>query len=124
MARYPVSGSATVEVPPNTSTGATGVCTVYTPGTGRLFWCTGVTYVATGTSGDIEMYDATAQTTATGQTIRMLLSAATALTQLTPSVFKFASPGVKFSNTYVLAKLAASGSIAIGGLAVMGYEEE
>ena len=79
---------------------------------------------ATGTSGDVEVYDATAQTTATGQTIRLLFSAATAVAgNVEPRVFEFAAPGVKFSNSYVIAKLTASGSIGIGGMSVWGFEE-
>ena len=120
--RYPVSGSATVQVPPNTSTGATGVCTLLSITTGRVFWLRGYTMRATGTTGDVEIYDATAQTTATGQTIRVLLASATTLASI-ESVVNFDPPGIKFSNNYIIAKLAASGSIAIGGMSVWGYEE-
>ncbi len=122
--RYPVSGTASQEVPPNTSTGATGVCTLRSITSGRAFWLRGIAMRATGTSGAVEVYDATAQTTATGQTIRLLFSAATAVAgNLDPQVLNFSAPGIKFSNNYVLAKLAASGSIGIGGMSIWGYEE-
>ena len=122
--RYPVSGTATQEVCPNTSTGATGVCTLVSITSGRVFWLRGLSMKATGTSGNVEVYDATAQTTATGQAIRLLLSAATAVAgNVDPAIYNFSAPGIKFSNNYVIAKLAASGSIGIGGMAVWGYEE-
>jgi len=121
--RYPVSGTCTQQVPPNTSTGATGVCTLLSITSGRVFWLRGLTMIPSGTAGLVEIYDATAQTTATGQTIRMLLSAATALVQTTHVLYDFPPPGVKFANSYVIAKLAASGAIAIGGMNIWGYEE-
>ena len=121
--RYPVSGTATQEVCPNTSTGATGVCTLVSITSGRTFWLRGIRMIASSTSGNVEVYDATAQTTATGQTIRMLVPSATSLTSVVPTVYEFAPPGIKFGNNYVIAKLAASGSIGIGGMNVWGYEE-
>ena len=79
---------------------------------------------STGTSGDIEIYDATAQTTATTQAIRLLFSSATAVAgNVEPRVLNFDAPGIKFSNNYVIAKLVASGSIGIGGMAIWGFEE-
>ena len=122
--RYPVSGTATREVPPNTSAGATAITTLLSITSGRVFWCRGVSMKSTGTSGDIEIYDATAQTTATTQAIRLLFSSATAVAgNVEPRVLNFDAPGIKFSNSYVIAKLTASGSIGIGGMAIWGFEE-
>ena len=120
--RYPVSGVATQVVHPNTSTGATGVTTLLSITSGRVFWLRGLTFLPSGTAGNVEIFDATSQASATSP-LKIALAAASALVQVTPAVYSFDAPGIKFSNNYVLARLAASGSIAAGGMAIWGFEE-
>ena len=122
--RYPVSGTCTQAVPPNTSTGATGVTTLLSITSGRTFWLRGLYITRQATEGPVEIYDATAQTTATSQTLRLSVPVATGYTARdVAATIEFASPGIKFSNSYVLARMSASGSIGIGQLAVFGIEE-
>ena len=122
--RYPISGVATQAIPPNTSTGATGVTTLLSITSGRTFWLRGLYIARQATEGPVEIYDATAQTTATGQTLKLSIPVATGYSALDVArTIEFASPGVKFSNNYILARMSASGSIGIGQLAVFGTEE-
>jgi len=122
--KYPVSGTATKEVPPNTSTGATGTATLLSITSGRTFWLRGILMTRGATQGPVEIYDATAQTTATGQTIKLQIPVATGYEALDIArVIEFPEPGIRFSNSYVLARMAASGSINAYEIAICGYEE-
>jgi len=122
--RYPVSGTATKEVPPNTSAGATAVTTLLSITSGRVFWLRGLYLKGSATGALIEVYDATAQTTATTQTIRLRIHPAVATGQGC-LVRNFSAPGIKFNNSYVIAKGSASGATDYlpGSMAVWGYEE-
>ena len=124
--RFPVSGVATQAVPLNTSTGATGITTVHSITSGHVFWCRGIAVNNTGSAGTLEVYDATAQTTATGQDIAALIDmgpSPTASAATPAKVIGYPAPGLKFSNNYVLVRMAATQTIAIGGVSVFGYEE-
>lgn len=117
--RYPVSGTVTQAVPPNTGTGATGTTTVYSITAGRVFWLRGIVAGANMAAGPVEIYDATAQSTATTHALRLAIP----LSPTDAAVIRLEAPGIKFSNNYVLVRMAATGNMSIGDLAVMGYEE-
>ncbi len=126
--RYPVSGTSTQTLPNDTCTGATGVTTLLSITSGRVFWCRGFFSTGAATFGPVTVYDATTQSTATSHPIRFRVYLGEATGAGTGGGFtmrEFPAPGVKFSNNYVLARLHASGATdtLVGSCGVWGYEE-
>ena len=123
--RYPVSGANATAISPATGTAATGgLIALRTLTTGRVFWLRGISVAKNATSGPLNIYDATTAgaTTPTGTTLKLqipLIIAASGPYQ----VHNFSAPGIKFSDVACAARLDASGSVAVGGVTVWGYEE-
>jgi len=126
--RYPVSGTCTQTIPNATAAGATGITTLLSITTGRVFWCRGFFTAGAATFGPMEIYDATTQSTATSHPMRFKVYLGEATGAGTGGGFTvktFPAPGIKFSNNYVLARLAASGATDTleGSCGIWGYEE-
>ncbi len=121
--RYPVSGTATKAIDYQTSTGATGTTTLLSVSTGRVFWLRGIHLMggATAPGSVVEIYDATAQATATaGVVLQVNMGDATGLGDVTR---EFPEPGIKFSGGYVLARMHGTASSIPGAVSIWGFEE-
>ena len=90
---------------------------------GRVFWLRGVSIVSHTSDLPLNFLDQASGATATSLcSLSLNKSVAASGEVLTPAVFNFSPPGIKFA-TGISGLLESSGTIPIGGVNVWGYEE-